>query len=114
MQALATLWNIGLSAMYSRIDTLRFHVAIFLRSFIIERRTAIRAFVASQRGDIAKSALAVLLGIILLAALGPVAFDMFFGADTEGWDSNTVVIWGLIPILALLGIALHFWSQRSK
>ena len=57
---------------------------------------------------------AIVVGLLLVALLVPIALSQFFSADTTGWDSKTVIIWGIVPILALVGLALHFLGGIGK
>lgn len=46
----------------------------------------------------------IFITVLLAAILMPIAFTLIFNANTTGWDSNTVTIFGYIPILAIVGI----------
>ncbi len=41
---------------------------------------------------------------ILAAALLPVAFTAMFTANTTAWDSSTVTIWNILPIIFIITI----------
>lgn len=58
-------------------------------------------------------AIGIFVVVLLGAALLPVAFDLIFNASTTAWDSNTVTIWELIPLVAVVGILLLFvnWAK---
>lgn len=44
--------------------------------------------------------------VLLAAILLPIAFSQIFNANTTGWDSNTVTIFGLVPIIASIALIL--------
>lgn len=44
----------------------------------------------------------LLLGAVLL----PIAFTAIFNANTTGWDSNTVTIFNLLPIIGVVAVIL--------
>ena len=53
--------------------------------------------------------------VLLAGILLPIAFTQIFNANTMGWDSNTVTIFGLIPIIsavALILILVYQYYQR--
>lgn len=55
--------------------------------------------------------------ILLAAILLPIAFGQIFNANTTGWDSNTVTIFGLIPIIgavALILVLVYAYYQRGN
>ncbi len=43
------------------------------------------------------------LGLLLLFLLMPVALGSFFNTTTTSWDTTTVTIWNVLPILAIIG-----------
>lgn len=55
---------------------------------------------------------ALLAGILL-----PIGFSQVFNANTTGWDSNTVTIFGLIPVIASVALILilvySYYSRRG-
>lgn len=50
----------------------------------------------------------IALGLYVLAAVLPAALDAFFAADTTGWDSGTVALWGLIPLLVIIFLVRRY------
>jgi hypothetical protein len=53
--------------------------------------------------------------ILLIAILLPIAISQFMSVNTASWDANLATIWKLIPLLAILGIALGFITRlRAK
>lgn len=59
----------------------------------------------------------VFVTILLTAILIPVAFGQIFNANTTGWDSNTVTVFSLIPIIGVVAIILilvyAYYSRRE-
>lgn len=52
----------------------------------------------------------IFVAVLLAGILLPVAFNQIFNANTTGWDSNTVTIFSLIPIIAAVAIILGLIS----
>lgn len=55
----------------------------------------------------------IALGIYFLSALVPGAMDNFFAADTTGWDTGTIALWGIIP-LAIIGLLVMKFVPRGN
>jgi len=36
----------------------------------------------------------------------PIAFQQIFGANTTGWDTMTVTVWKIVPLLAVVAMIL--------
>lgn len=84
----------------------------FARRLLVSPR---RAIAANQRGDISVETIVTLvIALLVLSQLLPTAFDTFFAVDTSGWDTGTAAVWLLIPILAILAIALRFYKRRNS
>lgn len=56
----------------------------------------------------ATAIMALGIGVYFLSAVMPGALGNFFGADTTGWDTSTIALWGLIPLAIVAGIVLTF------
>ncbi len=50
----------------------------------------------------ADKAIGLALAIYVIAAIFPAALSTFFDANTTGWDTGTVALWGLLPLLAVI------------
>lgn len=63
----------------------------------------------SLSGMVIEIAIAILVLAILV---GVVAFPIFFGTNTTGWGANNILIWGVVPTVALavviIGLVKHF------
>lgn len=44
------------------------------------------------------------IALILLGALGGVAIGQIFTVNQTGWDTGTITMWNLIPLIAVVGI----------
>ena len=51
-------------------------------------------------------AVGLLIGIVLFNA----TMTTFIATNTTGWSTSLVTVWGLLPLLGLLGIALMIFS----
>jgi len=64
--------------------------------------------------SLAKMAIGLGVGLVMLVIFIVIAFGVFYGANTSGWNSTVIQIWGYIPqivvavvIAVLAGFALH-------
>lgn len=56
-------------------------------------------------------AITILLVIVVAASVLPSAFDDWFTADTSAWPSMVVSIWELVPLFAILALAIHMYNK---
>lgn len=54
------------------------------------------------------------VALIILASLAPTALDTFAAVDTSAWDTEWSTIFDLIPIFAVLAIAVLFFRFRGS
>lgn len=56
----------------------------------------------------------LMIGVIFVA----IAFGVFYGTNTTGWDPVVVAIWGYIPEIAvavfIAALAAYAWSKQSS
>lgn len=65
----------------------------------------------SQKGvDLAVS---ILLVIIVAATILPSAFNDWFDANTSSWPAMMDSIWSLVPLFAILALALYFYNAAE-
>jgi uncharacterized protein (DUF983 family) len=58
--------------------------------------------------------IAIEIGVLLLVVaiiIGKVAMPIFMGTNTSGWDATTIIIWGIVPIVAFVVIILLLLRQ---
>lgn len=55
-----------------------------------------------------KNGIGLFVAIILLAVLLPIALGIFFNQNTSSWDSDVVLIWNYLPIIAPIEIIIIF------
>ena len=48
------------------------------------------------------------IGIYVLAAVLPGALTAFFNASTTGWDTGTVALWGIVPLVVIVAVVLAY------
>lgn len=60
-----------------------------------------------------KFVIAMAVAILVIAIIFPIALDNFFGADTTSWDADTVLLWGIIPLVALLAVVLFVLGKAT-
>lgn len=92
------------------------------------RYTALRAYVentydvrkisGSLFGDNRAAATAgsivdILILFVIMGALLGTAFTSYKGTDTNGWSADEIAVYGIIGILALLGIAMGFMPKKK-
>ena len=56
-------------------------------------------------------AIGIMLIIIVAAAVLPDAFDDWFAADTTGWPGMMDSLWELVPLFAILALALFMYRK---
>ena len=56
-------------------------------------------------------AIGILLIIVVAASVLPGAFDDWFAADTTAWPTMMESIWELVPLFAVLALALHMYRK---
>ena len=64
-----------------------------------------------QNGKITELAVALLLTAILV----PIGIGQIIGVNTSTWDTTSKTVWGLLPIIAIVGLILGFmYYLRNK
>jgi len=48
------------------------------------------------------------IGIYVLAAVLPGALTAFFNASTTGWDTGTIALWTIIPLVVVVAVVLTY------
>jgi phage shock protein PspC (stress-responsive transcriptional regulator) len=64
-----------------------------------------------RRGEtnLVETVILVVIGFFVAAILMPSALTQIYGATTTGWNSAVVTVFQvLLPVLAVIGIALYF------
>ena len=59
----------------------------------------------NNRGEV-KTVISLFIAVFLFAILMPIAFEQIFGANTTGWDTMTVTVWKIIPLLAIVAMVI--------
>jgi hypothetical protein len=54
-------------------------------------------------GTVMDIAIAILFAAVIL---GYVALPIFFGTNTSGWGATNILVWGVVPTVALAGILI--------
>lgn len=55
---------------------------------------------------VSKQVTEIVVVVILVALLFPIAGQLIFNANTSGWDSTSVTIFGYVFILALVAVII--------
>lgn len=67
-----------------------------------------------QRGVSATSfVISIAVAALVVAIIVPIAFGQFFSTNTSSWDAQTILIWGIIPLVVILAIVLYFLNKAS-
>jgi hypothetical protein len=56
------------------------------------------------------------LSLIVAALLFPIALNLITNVNKTGWDANTVTVWSLLSVIAVLALAIgmiSFVTQRG-
>ena len=60
------------------------------------------------------TAVVFIVALFVVAILGPTAIGLISNANTANWDSSVVTIFQvMLPILAVIGLALKFIPRRA-
>ena len=51
------------------------------------------------------------LVFIVIAALVPAALLTYFAANTSGWDTSTLAIWGIVAIFFIIGLVMYLMPK---
>jgi hypothetical protein len=61
------------------------------------------------------SGMAIEIAIVLIVVavlIGGIAFPIFFGTNTTGWGATNILVWGVIPTVAIaaviIGLVKHY------
>ena len=69
----------------------------------------------SMSGTVIEIAISILVLAILV---GVIAFPIFFGTNTSGWGETNILIWGVVPTVALavviVGLVNHFRKSHAE
>lgn len=53
--------------------------------------------------------------LILVAILLPIGIAVYLDTNTTGWDTIWVTVWDLIPLMAILAVAMAFiYKVRTR
>ena len=67
----------------------------------------------NENGDISVgAAIGLCISLVVVAAVVPTAISAIVGANTTGWDTGTIAIWGVLGIAVVGGIvARYVWNN---
>lgn len=69
---------------------------------------------ADQRGvSMTSYVIGIAVAALVVAIIIPVAFSQFFSTVTTSWDAQTILIWGIIPVIVILAIVLFFLNKAD-
>ena len=55
-----------------------------------------------------KEAFSLMLGLVFMGALLPTGIFALVNASTTGWDSTTIILWGLLPLIVIGVIIMKY------
>lgn len=74
-----------------------------------------RFMFAAQRGaSMTSYVIGIAVAALVVAIIVPIAFGQFFATTTTSWDAQTILIWGIIPLVVILAIVLFFLNQADR
>jgi uncharacterized BrkB/YihY/UPF0761 family membrane protein len=69
------------------------------------------------RSQVGASGTEVLIGFLVIAILAsvliPVAITTISDTDTSGWGASEVLIWGLLPLIIVVGLLFMFLRRAG-
>lgn len=104
-----------------KVSVWKAHRNAAMRAFSTRRLQARDAGVArmwksdvSQRGaGMTTFVIGIAVAALVVAIIVPIAFSQFFSTDTGSWDAQTILIWGIIPVVIILAIVLFFLNKAD-
>jgi len=71
---------------------------------------------SSKRGEsIVAAVIGIGVSMMVMAVVFPIAMSQIVAANTTGWEAAVTTIFGvLLPILAIIGIALKYIPRGKK
>ena len=71
-----------------------------------------KKFISDVKAELSIGKIIMLvLGVYVTAALIPGAITTLTNASTTGWDASTIALWGIIPLIVIIGIV---WALLPK
>jgi len=69
---------------------------------------------AAQRGAAMSGfVVGIAVAALIVAILIPIAFGQFFSVVTTSWDAQTVLLWGIVPLVIILALVLYFLNKAD-
>lgn len=105
--------------MQRQLSVFKTHKSAMVRMFALRRAQATdanvrRLWMTDERGASASSfVIGIAVAALIVAIIVPIAFNQFFSVDTGSWDAQTILIWGIIPLVIILAIVLYFLNRAS-
>lgn len=104
-----------------KISSFRTHRSAAMKLYALKRAqaqdAAVTRFWAGDRSERGASMSSYVIGIavaaLIVAIIVPIAFNQFFAVDTGSWDAQTILIWGIIPLVIILAIVLYFLNKAD-
>ena len=92
-----------------------------ISSFTARRAQAREAVVAKlwggempQRGSAMSGfVVGIAVAALIVAILIPIAFSQFFAVVTTSWDPQTILLWGIVPLVIILALVLFFLNKAD-
>jgi hypothetical protein len=73
-----------------------------------------RFLAVGQRGaSMTSYVIGIAVAALVVSIIVPIAFGQFFSTDTASWDAQTILIWGIIPLVVILAIVLFFLNKAD-
>jgi uncharacterized BrkB/YihY/UPF0761 family membrane protein len=80
-------------------------IKAFLSTYWLLSTSIANKIIPNNRGE-TRTVISLFVAVFLFGILMPVSFQQIFGANTTGWDTMTVTVWNLIPLLAVVAMIL--------
>ena len=61
-----------------------------------------------------KDIVGVAVAVLITSFIIPTAFTQFYSANTTGWGTSVVSLWGLIPLMVILALVLGFVAMGIR
>ena len=63
-------------------------------------------FMAKKRKGFASMIYNIIAFVIAVILISGVVMNVIFTTNTSTWDANTILVWGILPIVVILGLVV--------
>lgn len=72
------------------------------------------AFTPKRAYDLGTTIIVLVVAVYILAVTVPGAITALSTASTSGWNTNTIALWGILPVVIVAAIILYVFQRRGS